>query len=277
MLYVSTRGAAPRLGFEEAMLAGLARDGGLYVPEAWPEMSRAEIAALAGLPYAEAAFRVMRPFVGDAFTDDEFRAILDARLCGLPPPGGRAAAPARPERLAARAVPRPDARLQGRGDAADRPAVRGEPQAVGPAHHHRRRHLGDTGSAAIEAFRGRAGVEVFILFPDGRVSEVQRRQMTTPTEAERPRARHRRRLRRRPGAASRTCSTTTPSATASASPGSTRSTGRGCWRRPSTTSPPPSRSARRTGRSASPCRPATSATSSPAGWRSAWACRSTGW
>ena len=136
---------------------------------------------------------------------------------------------------------------------------------------------GDTGSAAIEAFRGREGVEVFILFPDGRVSEVQRRQMTTPDRGERARARHRRRLRRRAGAASRTCSTTTPSATASGSPGSTRSTGRGCWRRPSTTSPPPWRSARRTARSASRCRPATSATSSPATSPSAWACRSTGW
>ena len=69
MQYVSTRGAAPKLGFEEAMLAGLARDGGLYVPEAWPRMAPEEIAALAGLPYEEVAFRVMRPFVAGAFDD----------------------------------------------------------------------------------------------------------------------------------------------------------------------------------------------------------------
>ena len=67
MNYVSTRGGAPKLGFEAAMLTGLARDGGLYVPESWPVMSHAEIAALAGLPYEEAAFRVMWHFLGGAF------------------------------------------------------------------------------------------------------------------------------------------------------------------------------------------------------------------
>ena len=76
MRYVSTRGQAPVLPFEETMLSGLARDGGLYVPDAVPVMSPSEIAALAGLSYEDAAFRVMRPFVGDWFTDDEFRAIV---------------------------------------------------------------------------------------------------------------------------------------------------------------------------------------------------------
>ena len=68
MRYVSTRGAAPVLGFGEAMLTGLARDGGLYVPETVPALGRDEIAALSGLGYEETAFRVMRPFIGDAFT-----------------------------------------------------------------------------------------------------------------------------------------------------------------------------------------------------------------
>ncbi len=120
MHYVSTRGSAPKLGFEEAMLAGLARDGGLYVPEAWPRMSHAEIAALAGLPYEEVAVRVMLPFLGDAFGEDEFRGIVARAYAGF---GHAARVPARPDRrqrLAPGAVPRPDARLQGRGDAADR-------------------------------------------------------------------------------------------------------------------------------------------------------------
>ena len=71
MRYVSTRGEAPPLGFGEAMLAGLARDGGLYVPEQWPELSPGAIAGLAGRPYAEAAVEVMRPLVGDAIAEQE--------------------------------------------------------------------------------------------------------------------------------------------------------------------------------------------------------------
>ena len=81
MRYVSTRGQAPELSFEEAMLTGLARDSGLYVPAEIPVMPAAEIAALAGLSYEEAAFRVMRPFVGDTFTETEFQDII-ARAYG---------------------------------------------------------------------------------------------------------------------------------------------------------------------------------------------------
>ena len=83
MRYVSTRGQAPLLGFEEAMMAGLARDGGLYVPEAVPVMSEGEIAALAGLSYEDTAYRVMRPFVGDAFGDAEFRGLIGAAYRGF--------------------------------------------------------------------------------------------------------------------------------------------------------------------------------------------------
>ena len=75
MKYISTRGNAPILSFEEAMLSGLARDGGLYVPQSIPQMSAADIAALAGQPYEEIAFRVMKPFVGDCFSDAE---LMDA-------------------------------------------------------------------------------------------------------------------------------------------------------------------------------------------------------
>ena len=75
-MYVSTRGTAPILPFQDAMRTGLARDGGLYVPQSIPQMSHADIAALAGLSYEEIAFRVMRPFVGDTFTDAEFGDII---------------------------------------------------------------------------------------------------------------------------------------------------------------------------------------------------------
>ncbi len=77
MKYVSTRGGAPVLEFDEVLLAGLARDGGLYLPEAWPQFSAAEIRALAGLGYAEIAVRIMRPFVGPAIPEARLRAIAE--------------------------------------------------------------------------------------------------------------------------------------------------------------------------------------------------------
>ena len=76
MRYISTRGAAPVLSFSQAMMTGLARDGGLYVPEVVPVLSQDEIAALAGLSYEETAFRVMWPFLGDTFSPDEFRSLI---------------------------------------------------------------------------------------------------------------------------------------------------------------------------------------------------------
>jgi TRAP-type C4-dicarboxylate transport system permease large subunit len=83
MHYVSTRGRAPVLTFDEAMRAGLARDGGLYVPERVPTLSSAEIAALAGQPYEDIAFRVMQPFLGDSFGDAEFRGLIAAAYAGF--------------------------------------------------------------------------------------------------------------------------------------------------------------------------------------------------
>ena len=136
---------------------------------------------------------------------------------------------------------------------------------------------GDTGGAAVEAFRDRNQVDLIVLFPNGRVSDVQRRMMTTVERRQCPRARRRRHLRRLPGDREGHVQPCTPFATACASPASIRSTGRGSWRRRSITSPPRCRSARRTAGSRSRCRPGISATSMPAMWRSAWACRSTGW
>ena len=183
MRYVSTRGAAPVLSFGEAMLTGLARDGGLYVPEQVPVITPDDIAALAGLSYEETAFRVMRPFVGDTFTDAEFRGAIDAAYRGF---GHAARAPLvqlAPNHFLLELFHGPTLAFK---DFAMQ--LIGQLFQIALARDGRRITIvgatsGDTGSAAIEAFRGKAGVEVFILFPDGRVSDVQRRQMTTPAEA----------------------------------------------------------------------------------------------
>ena len=83
MKYVSTRGAAPELTFEEAMMTGLARDGGLYVPDDIPQLSHDQIADMAGKSYEDVAFAVMRPFIGDTFTDAEFRKLIDTAYAGF--------------------------------------------------------------------------------------------------------------------------------------------------------------------------------------------------
>ena len=83
MRYISTRGTAPTLTFEEAMLTGLARDGGLYVPERIPQLSHADIRAMGGQTYEEIAFTVMQPFIGDTFTDVEFRDLIAKAYAGF--------------------------------------------------------------------------------------------------------------------------------------------------------------------------------------------------
>jgi threonine synthase len=179
MRYVSTRGAAPALGFEDALLAGLARDGGLYVPNAWPTLSAQEIRALAGLPYAEAAFRVMRPFVGDAVGEPTLRKILAEAYGSF---AHSAVAPLKQldsriwlmELFHGPTLAFKDFALQVVGRLFDHVLEkRGQRVTIVGA------TSGDTGSAAIEACRGRKRIEIFILHPEGRVSEVQRRQMTT--------------------------------------------------------------------------------------------------
>ena len=164
------------------MLTGLARDGGLYVPETLPVLTRDEIAALAGLPYEEVAFRVMRPFVGDTFGEDEFRRLIAAAYAGF---GHAARAPLVQlganhfllELFHGPTLAFKDFAMQLIGQLFQAALARtGQRITIVGA------TSGDTGSAAIEAFRGLSNVDVFILFPHGRVSEVQRRQMTTPIE-----------------------------------------------------------------------------------------------
>ncbi|MCM2560633.1 threonine synthase [Lutimaribacter sp. EGI FJ00015] len=183
MKYVSTRGQAPELSFEEAMLTGLARDGGLYVPAEVPVMAAEDIVALAGQSYEEVAFRVMRPFLGDTFTDDEFRDIIARAYSGF---GHAARAPLVQldqghfllELFHGPTLAFKDFAMQLIGQLFEAALKRSGQRVtiVGAT-------SGDTGSAAIEAFKGLDAVDVFILFPHGRVSEVQRRQMTTPSES----------------------------------------------------------------------------------------------
>ena len=202
MRYVSTRGQAPVLTFEQAMMTGLARDGGLYVPDVVPVMAAADIAALAGRPYEDVAFAVMRPFIGGAFSDAEFRELIGRAYVGF---GHPARAPLRqlaPNHFLLELFHGPtlafkDFAMQLIGQLMQAALARSGQRItiVGAT------TSGDTGSAAIEAFRGLPNVDVFIMFPHGRVSEVQRRQMTTPVRGERPRAGDGRRFRRLSGPA----------------------------------------------------------------------------
>ena len=183
MRYISTRGSAPVLSFEDALLTGLARDGGLYVPEAIPRFSDKDLADMATMSYEDIAFKVMRPFIGDTFTDAEFTALIDKAYSGF---NHTVRAPLVQldqghfllELFHGPTLAFKDFAMQLIGQMFQAVLSRkGERVTIVGA------TSGDTGSAAIEAFRGLDNVDVFILFPHGRVSEVQRRQMTTPAES----------------------------------------------------------------------------------------------
>ncbi len=183
MDYISTRGQAPSLGFSDALLAGLASDGGLYVPRTWPQMSKKEIRALRGLTYQQAAFEILYRFTGGEIPADDFRAMIDEAYATFRHPAVTPLVQTGPNsyilelfhgttlafkdvamQLLARLM---DYVLEKRGERAT---------IVGAT-------SGDTGGAAIDAFAGRARTDIFILFPEGKVSPVQQRQMTTSKEA----------------------------------------------------------------------------------------------
>ncbi len=179
MRYVSTRGSAPALDFEGATLAGLASDGGLYVPESWPEFSKQEIAAMRGLSYVDTAVAVMRPFVAGCLDDASLK-----RLCTT--------AYGRFSHDAVTPVIQLDQQhwlmelFHGPTLAFKDVALQLLGQLFETFLSKRDAHLtiigatsGDTGSAAIDGVAGRAKIDIFMLHPAGRVSDVQRRQMTT--------------------------------------------------------------------------------------------------
>ncbi|MHB1205395.1 MAG: threonine synthase [Rhodospirillaceae bacterium] len=183
MRYVSTRGRAPDLGFDDVLLAGLATDGGLYVPAAWPRFSAAEIKGLIGLDYAGLAERIMAPFMAGSVLAPHLGAICREAYGRFSHP---AVAPLRQlapnqwimELFCGPTLAFKDYALQVVGLMFERllAARGGHITIVGAT-------SGDTGSAAIEACRGRKGIDICILHPAGRTSDVQRRQMTTVAAA----------------------------------------------------------------------------------------------
>ena len=179
MDYISTRGQAPALDFEGATLAGLANDGGLYVPREWPRFSEGEIVAMAGLPYAELAQKIMLPFVGDSLSPER---LLELTTKAYGRFAHKAVTPLKQfdeqqwllELFHGPTLAFKDVALQMLGLLFEEFLGRGEQHLtiVGAT-------SGDTGSAAIDAVAGRAKIDIFMLHPKGRVSDVQRRQMTT--------------------------------------------------------------------------------------------------
>ncbi|WP_454287891.1 threonine synthase [Rhizobium arsenicireducens] len=179
MDYISTRGEAKSLGFCDALLAGLARDGGLYVPRKWPHMSKKEIRALRGKSYQEIAFEVLYRFTGGEIEADLFRAMIDEAYATFRHPAVAPLVQTGPnsfilELFHGTTLAFKDVAMQLLARLMDHAlAQRGERATIVGA------TSGDTGGAAIDAFAGRARTDVFILFPHEKVSPVQQRQMTT--------------------------------------------------------------------------------------------------
>lgn len=179
MRYISTRGASPALPFDAVMLSGLAPDGGLYMPETWPQIGADEMAALATRTYPEAALQVLKRFAGDAIPLADLYTAIQAAYATFP--GGRVA-PLRDlgdglhllELFHGPTFAFKDVALQLLGRLMDWGLKRSGRRAliIGAT-------SGDTGSAAIAGLRGLAAVDVVILHPKGKTSDIQRRQMTT--------------------------------------------------------------------------------------------------
>lgn len=179
MKYISTRGQAPALSFEDVVLTGLAPDGGLYVPETIPSFSKEEIASWAGLPYQELAFKVMKPFIAGALSDEEFKKIInDAyatfRHDGIAPLVQTAHNEWILELFQGPTLAFKDFALQFLGHLLDHLLKKRNQKVVVMG-----ATSGDTGSAAIEGCRRCDNIDIFIMHPHNRVSNVQRRQMTT--------------------------------------------------------------------------------------------------
>ena len=183
MRYISTRGEAPALGFEDVLLTGLAPDGGLYVPQTWPTIDADTIRSMASQPYTSVAKTVLAPFVGGEIDDASFSTMIDEAYGEF---GHPAVAPLVQlgsneyvlELFHGPTMAFKDVAMQLLSRVVDHILeARGERITIVGA------TSGDTGGAAIEAFRGRDNSDIFILFPDGKVSDVQRWQMTGVTDA----------------------------------------------------------------------------------------------
>jgi len=181
MKYVSTRGEASVIGFADALLAGLARDGGLYVPREWPQFSAAEIRAMRGLAYPDLAVRLLTPFLGGEVSPEVFERLAreayatfrHEAVCPIVQLGANTFVL---ELFHGPTLAFKDVAMQLLARLMDHVlAERGQRATIAGA------TSGDTGGAAIDAFAGRDRTDIFILFPHGKVSPVQQRQMTTRT------------------------------------------------------------------------------------------------
>jgi threonine synthase len=177
--YISTRGEAPALSFCDVMLIGLARDGGLYVPETWPLLSPDQIAAFFGKPYWEVAVEVIRPFVGDEISDADLGRMANEAYATFRHPAVVPLAQKSPHLFTLELFHGPtlafkDVAMQLISRLMDHVLdKRGQRTTIVVA------TSGDTGGAAVEAFANLANVDLIVLFPHGRISGVQRRMMTT--------------------------------------------------------------------------------------------------
>jgi threonine synthase len=177
--YVSTRGEAPELAFEDVLLTGLARDGGLYLPAQWPKFSESEIAALGGRPYSDVAFAVIAKFAGSEVPLADLKAMIVDAYQAFGHPAVTPLKQLDADQWLLELFHGPTLAFK---DVAMQFLARVMDWAL--AHRKLRATIvgatsGDTGGAAIEAFKTSRHASIFILHPEGKVSEVQRRQMTT--------------------------------------------------------------------------------------------------
>ena len=179
MRYQSTRGQAPELGFDDVLLTGLARDGGLYMPIAWPQISLDDWRSFKGLDYAALAAAVTAPYVQGSVVESDYAKVMQNAYAPFRHP---AVAPMTQltkntwlmELFHGPTLSFKDYALQAVGHLFESVLkARGEHLTIVGA------TSGDTGSAAIAACAGRDAIDIIILHPKDRVSEVQRRQMTT--------------------------------------------------------------------------------------------------
>jgi threonine synthase len=181
--HISTRGEAPTLGFADAMLAGLARDGGLYVPEAWPRLDHDRISGFAGRPYAEVAVDIIRLFTADAIGGTDLARMVSEAYGNFRHPAVAPLTQLGVNTFALELFHGPTLAFK---DLAMQLLARLMDHVLA-AHGERRTIVvatsGDTGGAAVEAFRDRNQVDLVVLFPQGRISDVQRRMMTSATAA----------------------------------------------------------------------------------------------
>ena len=181
--FISTRGQAPEAGFADVLLAGLAPDGGLYMPAAWPYFSAGQIANFKGRRYQDVAFEILSRFAGDSFTSAELKEDVEAAYGGFSVPEIAPLSPMSGDRYLLELFHGPtfafkDIALQILGRLFARALKRRGGRATVVA-----ATSGDTGSAAIAALGGLANIDVFVIHPKDRVSEIQRRQMTTGAHA----------------------------------------------------------------------------------------------